>query len=82
MVNLLLLKIEESGKDLHRLRVSSSEMRIGNKNPILSGPSQTSPSPSYTTVVESQAPHLIWVIYISQVDEDRTFQQSLNALEI
>ena len=73
MVNLLFLKIEESGKDLHRLRVSSSEMRIRNKNPILSGPSQTSPSPSHATVVKAQTPHLIRVVDISQVDENRTF---------
>ena len=73
MANLLSLQIQESDKDLHRLRVSSSEMRIGDKNPILSGPSQYQPSPSNATIIEPQPPHLIRVIDISQIDEDRSF---------
>jgi len=73
MANLLSLQIQESDKDLHRLRVSSGEMSIGDKNPILSGPSQCQPSPSNAAVIEPQPPHLIRVIDISQIDEDRGF---------
>ena len=52
MANLLSLQIQESDKDLHRLRVSSGEMSIGDKNPILSRPSQYQPSPSNAAVIE------------------------------
>ena len=82
MVNLVFLQIEESGKDLHRLRISSSEMRIGDKNPILSGPSQYPPSPSNATIIKPQPPHLIRVINISQIDEEWGFEQPFDALKI
>ncbi len=52
MAKPLFLQIEEFDKDLYRLRVSSGEMGIGNKNPILDRPIQCQSSPSNAAVIK------------------------------
>ena len=42
----------------------------------------TNPLPSHAAVVKPQSSHLFWIVDISQIDEDRGLQQSLDALEI
>jgi hypothetical protein len=36
-------------------------------------------SPSYATIIKPQSFHLIRIVDISQIDEDRAFQQILDA---
>ena len=57
-------------------------MGIGNKDPVLLRTTRYQPSPSNAAVIEAQSLHLIRIIDISQIDEDRGFQQLFDVHKI